>query len=183
MATLSKEDDVLRLILENSPLKEWHFEEMVKAAKVTKGVANKWLGKYVKEGLLRHVRRRGRFPYFTAGANNPVYQSQKRVYALEKLHKSGLIQRLLSLNTARTVILFGSIIRGDWYKDSDIDVFVFGNISGFDKSRYELKLGRHIELQVFDNKSEIKGVRTGLMKNIINGYVLKGTIQDVVEVS
>ena len=65
-----------------------------------------------------------KFPYFTVGSNNFIYHSFKRVYALEQLHKSGLIPKLLSLKTAKTIILFGSIARGDWYKGSDIDIFV-----------------------------------------------------------
>ena len=141
MGSPSKEENVLKLILENSPLKEWHFEEIVKEAKITKAVANKWLKKYVEEGLLKKVKEKGKFPYFTAGSNNAVYYSQKRIYALEQLHKSGLIHKLLSLKNAKTIILFGSIIQGDWYKDSDIDIFVFGNISDFDKKLYEHKLG------------------------------------------
>ncbi len=183
MASPSKEENVLKLILENSPLKEWHFEEVVKEAKVSKLVANKWLKKYVSGGLLRHVKEKGNFPYFTVGSSNPVYYSLKRIYALEQLHKSGLIPGLISLKTAKTVIFFGSIVKGDWYKDSDIDIFVFGDISGFDKNSYELKLQKKIELHIFQNKSEIDEVRTGLIKNIVNGYVLKGQIQDFAEVA
>jgi len=182
MASPSKEENVLRLILGNSPLREWHFEEIVKEAKVTKAVANKWLKMYVKDCLLNHVKRRGRFPYFSVGSNNPFYYSLKRVYALEQLHRSGLIPKLLSIETAKTVIIFGSIARGDWYKDSDIDIFVFGNLTDFNKKLYELKLHRHIELHIFRNMKEIQRVKTGLVKNIINGYVLKGQIQDVVKV-
>ena len=33
MASPSKEENVLKLILENSPLKEWHFEEIAREAK------------------------------------------------------------------------------------------------------------------------------------------------------
>ena len=183
MASPSKEENVLKLILENSPLKEWHFEELVKEAKVTKVVANKWLKKYVNEGLLKKVEEKGKFPYFTAGNNNPVYYSQKRIYALEQLHKSGLIPKLLSIKNAKTIILFGSIIRGDWYKDSDIDIFVFGDLSDFDKNIYEVKLGKHIELHIFQDKHEIQEVKTGLIKNIINGYIIKGQIQDIAEVT
>jgi predicted nucleotidyltransferase len=183
MASPSKEEHILKLILENSPLKEWHFEEMVRSAKVTKAAANKWLKKYVLEGLLNYVKEEGKFPHYTAGRSNPIYYSSKRVYALEQLHKSGLISKLLSLNKAKTVILFGSIMRGDWYKDSDIDVFVFGDISDFDKNLYELRLNKNIELHIFENKEEIKEVKTGLIKNIINGYVLKGQIQDFAEVT
>ncbi len=183
MASPSKEKNVLTLILENSPLKEWHFKEIVREAKITKHVANKWLKKYVSEGLLKHTKEKGKFPHFKVGNNNPIYYSLKRVYALEELHKSGLIPKLLSLKTAKTVIFFGSFIKGDWYKNSDIDIFVFGEIQNFDKNIYEVKLQKRIELQIFQNKEEIEEVKTGLIKNIINGYVLKGKIQDIAEVA
>ncbi len=183
MASPSKEENVLRLILENSPLKEWHFEEIVREAKITKLVANKWLKKYVSDGLLKHIKEKGKFPHYTVGSNNPIYYSLKRVYALYQLHKIGLIPKLLSLKTAKTIILFGSIVKGDWYKDSDIDIFIFGDISDLDKNIYELKLQKNIELHIFQNKEEIKEVKTGLIKNIINGYVLKGQIQDIAEVA
>src|SRR3989338_11302455 len=178
MASPSKEENVLKLILENSPLKEWHFEDVVKEAKVTKAVANKWLKKYNKIGLLKKIKEKGKFPYLVVGQNNPVYNSQKRVYGLEQLHKTGLISKLLSLRNAKTVILFGSIVKGDWYKDSDIDIFIYGDTLDFDKKIYEYKLNKNIELHVFHNKKEIEEVKTGLIKNIINGYVLKGQIQD-----
>ncbi len=183
MASPSKEENVLKLILENSPLKEWHFEETVREANVTKVVANKWLKKYVKEGLVKKIKEKGKFPYFTVGNKNQVYYSRKRLYALEQLYKSGLISRLLSLKGAKAVIIFGSIIRGDWYKDSDIDIFIYGNANEFDKNYYESKLGRNIELHTFEDKREIKEVKTGLIKNVINGYIIKGQIQDIAEVA
>ena len=181
MASKSKEENVLKLILENSPLKEWHFEEIVSEAKVTKLVANKWLKKYVSEKLLNRIKEKGRFPYYTVGSNNSVYYSLKRIYALEQMHNSGLIPKLLTLK-AKTIILFGSFVKGDWYKDSDIDIFVLGDISNFDKIKYELKLNKNIELHTFQNRKEIDEIKTGLIKNIINGYVIKGQIQDIVEV-
>ncbi len=183
MASPSKEDSVLKLILENSPLKEWHFEDIVKEANVTRAVANKWLRKYVKDGLIERIKEEGKFPYFTAGSENPVYRSKKRAYAIGLLHESGLMPKLLSMKDAKTVILFGSIARGDWYKDSDIDIFVFGDISDFNKKVYEAKLSRHIELHIFRSEEDIKEVKTGLMKNVINGYVVKGQIQDIAEVA
>jgi len=183
MASPSKENNILRLILENSPLKEWHFEEVVRESKVTKAVANKWLKKYVKEGLIKKIKEKGRFPFFTAGSHNHIYHSLKRIYALDQLHQSGLISKLLSLDCAKTIIFFGSMIKGDWYKESDIDIFVFGNISDFDKNIYEQRLNKHIELHIFEDKQEIKEIKTGLIKNIINGYVIKGRIQDIAEVA
>jgi predicted nucleotidyltransferase len=182
MASPSKEENILKLILENSPLKEWRFLEIVKEAKVTKLVANKWLKKYISEGLIKYIKINGKYPYYIVGNNNPIYYSKKRIYALEQLHKSGLIPKLLTLNTAKTIILFGSIIKGDWYKNSDIDVFIYGKFTDFNKKIYELKLNKQIEVHNFENQKDIKKVKTGLIKNIVNGYILKGEIQDFVKV-
>jgi predicted nucleotidyltransferase len=178
MASPSKEDQVRKLILEHSPLKEWRFTDIIKEAKVTKAVANKWLQKYIKEGMIKRIKEPGRFPYFTVGKNNPVYTSLKRIYALEQLHNSGLLPKLATL-PAKTIILFGSMSKGDWYKDSDIDLFILGNIPSFQKDFYEKRLNKHIELHIFE-EDELKEVRTGLIKNVLDGYVIKGHIQDVV---
>ena len=179
MGSPSKEENVRRLILENSPLKQWHFEEIVKESKVTKAVANKWLKKYVKEGLLHKIKKKGKFPFFTVSNNNLSYYSLKKFYALEQLYKSGLIQELSSLNSIRTVIIFGSLIKGDWYKESDVDIFLLGNLKSFDKFVYEKRLHRTIELHIFENKKELQKIKTGLINNIMNGYLIKGQIQDI----
>ncbi|MBI2176608.1 nucleotidyltransferase domain-containing protein [Candidatus Woesearchaeota archaeon] len=179
MASPSKEESILQLILESSPLKEWHFGEIVAESKVSRAVANKWLKKYVKEGLLKRVKTQGRFPYITAGGNNPVYQSRKRLYALEMLHKSRLMQQLISLKSAKTVVIFGSIARGDWYKSSDIDIFIYGRAEGLNKGLYESRLKRSIEIHEFESRKELKEVKTGLLTNVLNGYLVKGQMQDI----
>src|SRR3989344_3583985 len=145
MASPSKEKNVLKLILENSPLKEWHFEELVREAKVTRLVANKWIKKYVSLKLIKRIKERNRFPYYTVGSDNPIYYSLKKLYVLEQFYDSGLISQLLSLRKAKTIILFGSMIKGDWYKDSDIDIFIYGDAIGLNKNLYEVKLNRKIE--------------------------------------
>ena len=183
MASPSKEENVLKIILENSPLKKWRFKEIIEQAKITKLVANKWLKKYVSEGLLIYKKEKGKFPYYTVGENNSIYYSIKKIYFLNQIQKSGLIHELLAIQTAKTIILFGSTIKGDWYKDSDIDIFLYGNIRNFNKNIYEKKLNKHIEFHVFKNKNEIKEVKSGLIKNIVNGYIIKGQIQDFVEVT
>lgn len=176
MASPSKEEKVLKLILENSPLKEWHFEEIVREANLTRAAANKWLKKYVKEGLLKNIKEKGKFPYFTAGSSNVIYFSRKRLYALEQLQQSGLIPTLLSLKNAKTIILFGSIIRGDWYKDSDIDIFIYGDPEGLTIAEYELILHKDIQLFICQNKNDLSKLGDGLLKNIIKGNLIKGDL-------
>ncbi|MFC1800467.1 nucleotidyltransferase domain-containing protein [Nanoarchaeota archaeon] len=183
MAVQSKEDQLSKTILENSPLKRWHFEEFVRETNMTRAIINKWLKRYQKEGLIKKVKERGKFPYYTCGLNNPVYKSKKKFYAINQLYQSGLIDHLMGLKRVKTAIVFGSIPRGDWYKDSDVDLFILGDAKGIDKHKYELKLKRDIELHVFSSNKDVKRVRTGLIKNVVNGYIVKGTIQDFAEVS
>ena len=183
MAIPSKEDNILNIILENSPLKHWHFEELVKQTKMTRRTVNKWLKLYQKEGLIKRIKEKEKFPYFICGINNSIYKSKKKFYALNQLYKSGLVNHLLSLEKVKTAIIFGSIAKGDWYKDSDIDLFIYGESKGIDKHKYELNLKHDIELHIFKSKQEIKKVRTGLIKNIVDGYIIKGSIQDFAKVS
>jgi predicted nucleotidyltransferase len=182
MATPSKENNFLELILENSPLKEWHFEELMQKSNLTKASTNKWLKKYTKINLLKQIKERNKFPYYIVQSNNPVYYSLKRIYILNQLQESGLLKELLSIE-AKTIIIFGSTIKGDWYKNSDIDIFIFGNFRKFNKNIYELLLKRNIELHLFQNKEELNEIKSGLLNNIINGYVLKGQIQDLVKIN
>lgn len=183
MGSPSKEEQILELILGSSSLKHWHFEEIVKKTNMARAAINKWLKKYQKEGLIKRIKEKGKFPYFTCGTDNPIYKAKKKLYILNKLYQSGLISHIISLKKIRTAIIFGSIAKGDWYKDSDIDIFIYGRLKGIDKHKYEIKLHRDIELHIFKSKQEIKKVKTGLIKNIINGYIIKGTIQDFAEVS
>ena len=144
MPSPSKEERLLELILGTSQFKEWHFEELVRESKLTRAIVNKWLKKYESECLISRVKLKGKFPYFIVKGNNPVYLAKKKFYAMEKIYRSGLVKELLSLSEAKTVILFGSFAKGDWYKDSDVDIFILGGISGFDKSVFEEKLKKRI---------------------------------------
>lgn len=181
MASPSKEEKILELILENSPLKHWHFEEFLRITDITRGALNKWLNRYLDEGLLFKVKEKGKFPYLSVGNDNPVYYAKKRQYMLDKLYGSGLIKYLMALD-AKTIIIFGSIIKGDWYKGSDIDVFVLGSKNKIEKHKYELDIQKDIEIHSFSSIDEVKEVKTGLVKNIIDGYVVKGSVKDIIGV-
>jgi predicted nucleotidyltransferase len=178
MASESKEGNLLMLILENSPLRQWHFEELVKQSKLSRSVANKWLKKYCKQGLLNKIKEKNRFPYFTAGSNNQAYQSRKRIYALEQLEQSGLISHLASLPRAKAVILFGSFSSYDWQKDSDIDLFIYGSDKEFEQGKYELRLKREIQVHKASNEKELRKIDK-LLPYIISGDFIKGSIQDL----
>ncbi len=54
----SKEDFVLELFY-NEPTKHWHFEDILKTAKISRPQAAAWLKKFEKEGLAKRVKEKG----------------------------------------------------------------------------------------------------------------------------
>ncbi len=178
MGLPSKEEKVLELFF-NEPTKQWHFEDILKASKTSRSKASKWLAKLAKEGIIRHVKPRGKMPYFQGDFDNPAYRSRKRLFALVQLQKSGLIDHLISLPKAKTVIIFGSFVRADWYKDSDIDIFIYGSDEELDIHPYKKILNREIQVFTATNASELDKIGPGLLRNILEGILIKGKIDFV----
>ncbi|MEK6816830.1 MAG: nucleotidyltransferase domain-containing protein, partial [Nanoarchaeota archaeon] len=177
----SREDDILRLFFDE-PTREWHFEEIVREAKMARSKADAWLKRLIKENLVKRVKERKKMPHYISNYKASDYQNRKRLFALGMLYDSGLLNHLTSLQKARTVIIFGSFARWDWHKKSDIDVFVYGDTEGLSIGKYELKLHRDIEMFAAKDKDDIRKFGPGLVKNIIKGYVVKGEL-DFVEVN
>jgi predicted nucleotidyltransferase len=177
----SKEEKVIELFF-NEGTKHWHFKEVVKEAKISEDRANHWLKKLVKEEIILHIKEKGKMPYFIANFDKSNYKMKKKMYVYQKLIDSGLIEDIQSLNDVKTAVIYGSFSRADWYTESDIDIFIFGKDDKIDIDRYFSFFGREIQLHSFKNKKELKEIRSGIMQNIINGYFIKGKIQDLVEV-
>ena len=179
MGLRSKEENILSLFF-NESAKHWHFTEIVKSAKISKKQANLWLRKLTKERLVIHVKPKGKMPYFKANFNHSNYQDRKKLYSLTMFYESGLLSHLRQLPKAKTVIIFGSFSRYDWHSNSDVDLFIYGKNEGLDIKTYKRRLKREISTFTYPSLREMRSIRSGLMKNIINGYVVKGNINDII---
>lgn len=171
----SKEDRIYELFF-NYPTREWHFEELVKCAKIARSKADHWLKKCSKESIIKRVKEKGKMPYYRANIVSPNYQNRKRLFALNMLYTSGFLNHIASIEKAETVILFGSFVRSDWYEKSDIDVFIYGDPEGLRIMPYEMQLHRDIQVFICQNKNELQRFGKGFMKNILKGYIVKGNI-------
>lgn len=167
----SKEHVVLEAFF-NEP-KHWHFEDLKKRTKLSRGRLDFWLKKLQKEKLIRHVKKKGKMPHYVTLPESPSFRNKKRLFALERFYQTGFLDHLQSLD-AKAVIIFGSMARSDWYADSDIDVFILGDADDFEQGRFESRLGR--EIQVFTDKNRLS---EDLVANIASGFVVKGSMREV----
>ena len=170
----SKEEQALEPFF-NSP-KYWHFDELLQKADISRSQLVQWLKKFHKEGMIRRVKPKGRMPYYIPNFDNPRFQNKKRLFGLKKL--SGLIEHLSALEGAKVVILFGSFSRSDWYDSSDIDLFIYGNDDEFEQGKYELQLGREIQVHNARDRKDLKRIDK-MLPYIISGDFIKGSIQDL----
>lgn len=172
----SKEEQVLEPFLNSS--KHWHFDELLEKANISRSQLVQWLKKFQKEGIIKRVKPKGKMPYYVHNYNNLSFRNKKRLFALKKLTNSGLLDHLYNLEGANVVILFGSFSRSDWYDNSDIDIFIYGNDDEFKQGEYELKLDREIQVHNAKNKKDLKRMYK-MLPYIISGDFIKGSIQDL----
>lgn len=172
---MNKEENILTLFY-NEPTKHWHFEEILKAAKISRPQAVQWLKKFIWRNIIKRVKERGKMPYYIAQFESPNYKAAKRVYALQQFEKSGFLAHLISLPKAKTVIIFGSMVRGDWYTDSDIDLFIYGNADELHSMSYLSSLHREVDIFVCKDNTDLEKFGEGLLRNISEGYLVKGKL-------
>ena len=51
----SKQDQIIELFFEE-PTRQWHFEEILKEADITRSKADLWLKRFIKEGTIKRVK-------------------------------------------------------------------------------------------------------------------------------
>ena len=171
----SKENNVLGLFF-TEPTKHWSFKDIINISNTSRTKVNKWLKLFIKDKLIKRIKPRGKMPYYIGNYNCPEYQNKKKIFTLKKLHNSGLLNHLSSLKKAKTIILFGSMLRSDWYSESDLDLFIYGDASEFDLGHYEEEIGHEIQLFTAKSKKDLNKLGPNLMRNIIKGYLVKGDL-------
>lgn len=154
----------------------WHFNELLKETKVSKPQLTSWLKYFEKKNLIKRIKEKGKMPYYVRNFQNPSFRSLKRLYAHKILTETGFIEHILSLKDTNSVILFGSFSRSDWHKGSDIDLFVYGKAKNLQVGNFEKILNREIQLFICEDKKCLKQMTSPLLRNIIQGDVIKGTI-------
>jgi predicted nucleotidyltransferase len=135
----------------------------------------RYIKELVKEELLKKEEI-GKITLYSANRTNQKYLLYKKLFNIETIHTSGLIEHLKEHN-CKTIILFGSYNKGEDTEESDIDVYIECKHPIKELSQFEKKLNRKIQLFQYDNIHAIKNKE--LANNIINGTIIEGFIEAI----
>lgn len=148
-----------------------HVREYAKIKNISPPTASKILEKFQKDNLLKKEIDK-RYFYFYANRESFVLRDLQRVYYRTKLN--GLIDYIKSETVNPTIILFGSLVKVEAKKTSDIDITIFvPSKKQLNIEKFEKQLNRKIQLFIFKN---INSIPNELKNNILNGYILEGEL-------
>ena len=113
--------------------------------------------------------------FFWANHNSAFFRDLARIYWRQRLEDVGLINHLTAIFTTPTIILFGSLAKGENTRESDVDIAIISPKRDIHFAPFEKKLGRTIQSFIFTSISTIKNKE--LLQSILNGYLLEGRVK------
>ena len=157
-----KWDKIAELIFEN-PGRRFTVREISKRTRIPASSAQRYLKEIRSEGLATQE---------NMAVSSPYFKFKKSFFAIDKLFKTGLIEYLDKMFNPSAVIVFGSIRKGDYDAESDIDLFIEStkrpktNLPNFEK-----KLGHKVQLFI---EKDINDLPPELLNSVLNGIKLRG---------
>ena len=123
------------------------------------------------------IRKKGdRFLGYISNRDNEGFLFYKKIFNLIKIKESGVVESIIKNFHPKTIILYGSYLRGEDREESDIDFFVVSEIRKLPEiGTFEKVLKRKIHILIEKNLSKIN---LHLKKEVINGTVLFGYLKD-----
>ncbi len=155
------------------PARDFQLRELSRLTKIAVTSVKKQLVTLQRDNLIKKDTKKT-YPTYTANQQNRTFKLLKQQFILLKLYSSGLINYLEDELHPRCIILFGSIRKGEYDKNSDIDIFVQTPEKKINLSKFEKKLEHNINLFFEDN---IKKISNELFNNIVNGILLSGYLK------
>lgn len=128
-----------------------------------------------RESILKHTEIAGIIAY-SAERTSPQFLLQKKLFNLQQLFASGIVDFFVQELSNPTVILFGSYSRGEDTEESDIDIYIETPLTKHLKiEKFEKFLQRKIQIFTYKNIHAIEN--KDLANNIINGITLNGFME------
>ena len=171
----------MRFFLEH-PYREIYLRELARELKLSPYAVKKYVDLLIKENLINETKK-GNLRYLVANTNNLFFKYLKISLNIKLILNSGLIEFLKeNIVNISSIILFGSLAKGEDTEKSDIDIVVIGEKKEkkyLDLEEFERKLKREIKPHIFswsEWKKKAKEDKPFYYEVIIYGIPLYGEL-------
>lgn len=158
------------------PMSRFGVRELSRTTRLDTKTVMKYLRDFTDRKILIRRYKKGSFPYFEANRMSHTYLFNKSHLLVKKIIESNLVNFIETKLQPKAIVLFGSVPRGVYHRESDIDLFVQTPYKRLDLSKFEKNLGHKIQLFFETN---LNSLSKGLLENIYNGEVLSGRLEVV----
>jgi predicted nucleotidyltransferase len=175
-----KKDNITKVleVFFDDPLPEgigFQLREISRGIKLAPKSVKRYLKQLEREDLiLKKKHRVHSYPVYYANRDNDYFKFLKRQNILLRIKESGLLGYLGEKCMPDSIILFGSVSKGEDVKGSDVDLFLQCKEKKVDLMKYEKQLKRKVNIFFEQNFDELSDE---LKHNIINGIKLKGYLK------
>ncbi len=169
MGQADQKRDKLKEIFFNFPQKSFGLRELSRLSKVPKSSLQRELKDWIKAKLIK-----SRNEGYIANESDFWYRFRKKIFLLEQIYNSGLVDFLQEQASPQVIILFGSGSKSEYVQKSDLDLFLLAKEASLNLQKFEKKLNRKINILFKDSLSQLN---PELLNNIINGYKLNGYLK------
>jgi predicted nucleotidyltransferase len=160
-----------------NPMKQFGVRELSRVTHTDTKTVLKYLKEFVRKKIIVKHQEKGKYSNYEANRKSYLYRHEKSEFLIKKIIESGLIEYLEKKTNSKAIVLFGSVQKGTYHKESDIDIFVQGKYQRLNLSKFEKQIGYPIQL-LFESK--MKDLNAGLLTNLYNGLTLSGKLEVLV---
>lgn len=166
MGQINQKWDRLLTFIFEYPEESFTVREAAKASGIPSSTIQRYLQRLQQEGILTKE---------NSLVKSSYVKFKKAFHLINKIFTSGLISYLEEKLTPSVIVIFGSVRKGEYIDESDIDIFIESTRTGkLNLHPFERKLGHHI--QTFLHK-DIRELPTPLFHNVLNGIKVSGYLK------
>ena len=167
-------EQILLELFYYQPMSAFGVRELSRKTNLDTKTVMKYLRQLISQRLVVRKKEPGHFPHYEANRLSQLYRFEKSHSLIKKILQTGLLYFLEKKCRPKTIVIIGSVQKGTYHRQSDIDLFVQAPYKKLNLARFENSLGHKISL-LFE--SDMKTLNKGLIENIYNGEILFGKLE------
>jgi len=156
-----------------NPNKSYYINEVARMVKTSAGTARRELEKLSKDGLLTKRSESKNRVYYCLNKANPLLPEIKTLVDKTIGIKYLLQKELKQDKKIDFAFLFGSYVKNDFKFDSDIDLFIIGDIEEKELYKKIKKVEERINREINYHLSTLKEFKKNLAKNFFYKDIVK----------